>query len=361
MSDFSSRPGYSPEDEASQIFRAEISAPSDWGPGEDGLFLPYREFSQPVRVAPTRRRRRVWLPVLLFVATCLSTFWAGATHWSPDQLLQYLTVERVPPPFTSHWDLFFTAAVDMVERNWREGFVYMAAVLGILLTHEMGHFIQAVRHHIPASLPFFIPIPITPLGTMGAVIGMEGMKADRKQLFDIGLTGPLAGLVLAVPITCWGILEAEEFKKPKNAPGVVEYHDPLVVEWLIDVLRPDLPADASLQLNALLMAGWVGMLITGLNMMPVSQLDGGHVTYALFGKGAHTLARLFLIVAIAYIVYAGAYMWILMVVLVMLIGPAHPPTANDEAPLGRGRWLLGLASLSIPLLCFPVEGITIHG
>ena len=110
------------------------------------------------------------------------------------------------------------------------------------------------------------------------------------------------------------------------------------------------------QLNPFFMAAWVGLLITGLNMAPISQLDGGHITYTLFGKRAHWIARGFLIFVLVYIVIARAYMWTLMVVLVTLIGTDHPPTANDHMPLGRGRYLLGLVSLVIPALCFPPRG-----
>jgi membrane-associated protease RseP (regulator of RpoE activity) len=100
------------------------------------------------------------------------------------------------------------------------------------------------------------------------------------------------------------------------------------------------------------------MLITGLNMMPVSQLDGGHVTYALFGRGAHWIARMFLFLAVVAMVYTHTYMWMAMVFVVFLIGPDHPPTADDEAPLGPARWLLGFASLAIPILCFPPLGLS---
>jgi membrane-associated protease RseP (regulator of RpoE activity) len=111
------------------------------------------------------------------------------------------------------------------------------------------------------------------------------------------------------------------------------------------------------QLNPFFMAGWVGLLITGLNMLPVSQLDGGHVVYTLFRHRAHWVARCFLLIAITYVVYADAFIWAPMVVLVTLIGTDHPPTANDTLPLGWFRTALGLASLAIPVLCFPPRGV----
>lgn len=277
------------------------------------------------------RGRRVVLPVLLFVATCVSTFLAGALDWNPTAYFEAGQVERV------------------VSANWMDGLVYMAAVIGILLTHEMGHFLQTLRYHVPASLPYFIPVPMVLTGTMGAVIGMEGSRADRKQLFDIGLSGPIAGLIVSLPIIWFGI------KSATVAPltGDFQLGDPLIFKLMAAYLRPDLPADAILNKNSpLLMAGWVGMLITGLNMLPISQLDGGHVIYGLFGRKANLLARAVLISAILFVVLGQHYNWTVMLVLVILLGVDHPPTRDDNVRLGPLRTVIGLASLAIPVLCF---------
>jgi Zn-dependent protease len=289
------------------------------------------------------RRRRVVLPLVLFLVTCASTFAAGLAHWEPALLLS----EQVT--WKQLWDIKGAPA---------RGFTYMGAVIGILLFHEMGHFVMTVRHHIPASLPYFIPLPIHPFGTMGAVIGMEGMKANRKQLFDIGLAGPLAGLVVAIPVTYYGITHAAA--APLGAVGFPHYHDPLIVKLFIRWFRPDVPEGGELIMNAWLMAGWIGLLITGLNMMPISQLDGGHVIYALFRRRAHIFARLFLIAAIVFVVLADAYIWSLMLILVILIGTDHPPTSDDSVELGPVRWTLGVLSLAIPVLCFPPMGMTME-
>jgi hypothetical protein len=140
----------------------------------------------------------------------------------------------------------------------------------------------------------------------------------------------------------------------------LHFQDPLLIQLLIEHLRPDVPQGHELLLNPYLMAGWVGLLITGLNMLPISQLDGGHVIYALFGRRSALIARTFLIVAIVYIVFAdGAHMWTLMLVLVILMGVHHPPTSDDRVTLGPVRWAIGIASLAIPVLCFPPKGIMI--
>ena len=290
----------------------------------------------------TPRRRRV-LPVVLFLVTCFSTFWAGALEWNPVRFM------------------FDTPGGIELRRillnHWQNGLAYMGAIIAILLFHEMGHFLATVRYRIPASFPFFIPFPLSPIGTMGAVIGMAGHRADRKQTFDIGIAGPLAGLVVAIPVLWMGIRQLD---LTTPAAGAFQIDCPLIVQMMLPFARPDLSSVDTLwisQTNPLFMAAWVGLLITGLNMMPISQLDGGHVIYALLLKKGHWFARLFLIFAISYVVMAKAYMWSLMIIIVIFIGTDHPPTSNDKVELGLFRTILGYASLAIPFICFPARGI----
>lgn len=324
-------------------------SPVETGPLEPGSVNPVADRLGPLFDAPTpasfshgaplreltradlegRPGRRIFLPVCLFVATCLSTFIAGALDWDPT----VLAGER---------------SADIIASNWRQGLIYMAAVIGILLTHEMGHFVQTVRYHVPASLPFFIPVPVLMTGTMGAVIGMEGSRADRKQLFDIGISGPWAGLIVSLPIIWFGIKDAVALP----ASAEIQLGDPLIFKLMTHYLRPDLDGMILNKNNPLLMAGWVGMLITGLNMLPISQLDGGHVIYGLFGRNARLVSRSFLIAAIAFVVLGDHYNWIVMLVLVIMLGVDHPPTRDDNVPLGFFRTAFGLISLAIPVLCF---------
>lgn len=277
------------------------------------------------------RHRRVLLPVVLFIATCFSTFLAGIA--GTDAILALRHPELL---------------ARIVTENWQRGLAYMSAVMAILLAHEMGHFLQALRYRVNASLPFFIPMPISPIGTMGAVIGMQGSQANRKELFDIGLTGPLAGLVLAVPFSIIGVMQSQV---TPLVFGPTYYGDPLLIKMLMHWLRPDIGPNETLIMSPLLFAGWVGLLITGLNMIPVSQLDGGHVAYALFGRRAWTLAKLVIYAAMAFILIYQAYGWLVMLLLVMAIGTDHPPTRNDHVPLGKWRYLLGAVSLLIPIFC----------
>jgi membrane-associated protease RseP (regulator of RpoE activity) len=295
-----------------------------------------------------RPQRHVMLPIVLFLATCASTFWVGVTNWQPVEerfLGTYAAMGRI------------------IQANWVNGVEYMVAVLAILLTHEMGHFLQTVKNKIPASFPLCIPVPFNAIGTMGAVIGMDGTRANRKQIFDIGIAGPLAGLVVAIPVLWYGIKSLDLSRIPQN--GEFQLYMPPIGQWMLKLAHQDVHPKwvgrewiGITQLNPFFMAGWVGMLITGLNMMPISQLDGGHTIYALFLERAHTIAKWFVSLAIFYVVVNlnQAVMWTPMLVLVIFMGIHHPPTADDSVELGPIRWAIGLASLTIPLLCFPIQG-----
>jgi Zn-dependent protease len=301
----------------------------------------YEHLSAAHLQSPPKRRRLI--PLLLFVATCLSTFWVGAANWKPQT---FGTGDAM-------WHQLST--------NWEQGLTYMGCVVAILLTHEFGHFLQTVRHGIPASYPLCIPVPFSLIGTMGAVISMDGMRANRKQIFDIGVAGPLAGLAVAFPILYLGVTKLD--LSVAAPPQDIQLYNPVIVRWMIEWLRPEWADRAAWvsvsQLNPYFMAGWVGMLITGLNMLPVSQLDGGHVIYALFGRDAYKIARAFTIVAIAYVVInlEQAAIWTPMLILVIIMGIHHPPTADDTVEMDDFRWLLGVASMAIPVLCFPLEGL----
>lgn len=292
-----------------------------------------------------RHRRPLKLPAILFGLTCLCTFWAQASGGDPTL------------PFYGP-----VAVAEKIAARWQDGLVYMVAIISILLSHEMGHFVAALYHRIPTSLPMFIPMPVPPVGTMGAVIAMHGSHADRRQLFDIGVAGPLAGLVVAVPVVALGVMYAPlDFDRQR-----IVFDQPLIVEWLAAWLRPGVDPE-SLKLETWLLAGWVGMLVTGLNMMPLSQLDGGHIVYALLGRRwAHRAAEAFLFAAVAFVAATDRWMWSLMLVLVLLMGIYHPPTAKEHLHplvrhdhLGPVRTAIGWLSLLIPVVCFPPFAIDI--
>ncbi|MGI9518232.1 MAG: site-2 protease family protein [Pirellulaceae bacterium] len=316
-----------------------------------GRRYAYTHDEQPDYVpAPRRRRKRI--PLILFLLTCLSTFWVGITDWQPMYELQNLFVAG--PQGGIQLDLMSLRR--LIVRNWSQGLIYMACVLAILLVHEMGHFIMTVIYRIPATAPIFLPFPFNPIGTLGAVIGMEGMQADRRQIFDIGIAGPLAGLVVALPLAIIGINQLDLTQPPS---GQLAFECPLLFKWIISAMQIEgyesaLETGVWLnQLNPFFAAAWVGFVVTGLNMIPVGQLDGGHITHAIFGKYAHWVAECIIVLAIAFMVFRGIPHLAVMVLLLLVMGTQHPPTRDDTVKLGPGRITLGLLSLTIPLLCFP--------
>lgn len=315
-------------------------------PSQEIVRAEFAESAPPPRPV---HRRRIRLPIILFVLTCLSTLLAGAT--------KYVTLHYFFKGLGLDGEPSLMPLRRAILANWQEGLLYMACVLAILLTHEMGHFVMTLVYRVRASLPYFIPLPISPIGTLGAVIAMDGRTANRREIFDIGLAGPIAGLVVAIPIMWIGV-QHMQFTPELGEPTL---QVPLLMRLAIDYVQPG-KYDPSVgfpltQANAWFMAGWVGLLVTGLNMLPVSQLDGGHVTYALFGRGAHWVARSFMVLAFVYMAVMSYFFnaqpaWVLMAILVLFLGTDHPPTSDDRARLGPLRTVIGYASLLIPVFCF---------
>jgi hypothetical protein len=264
------------------------------------------------------------LHVALFAVTVVTTLVAGT--------FQYLMTARP--------GLDPLAALRAVPAHWTHGIPFAAALLGILGVHEFGHYFVARRYRLDVSLPYFIPFPNPFTGTMGAVIRIQSPFESRRALFDVGIAGPLAGLMVAVPVIWAG------FSRYDLAP-VAEalFTRPLLYQWLERAAVGPLAAgqQVALESNPLLMAGWWGLLITALNLVPVSQLDGGHIAYALFGRFHRWVARgVFGLAAVATLLNPG---YIVMLALVFMMGIQHPPALNDLTPIGTPRKLLGLATL----------------
>jgi len=230
------------------------------------------------------------------------------------------------------------------------GLPFALALMTTLLAHEFGHFLQAVRYGVPASLPLFIPMPYSPIGTMGAVIVMQPGKGDRRAIFDIAITGPLAGLVFALIFSVIGLQLSEVV--PRNAAAGGELGEPLLFKALGYLIFGPLDPSQDVLLHPIAFAGWVGIFITALNLIPIGQLDGGHILYALLRRKAHVVAQLLLLGAIAAVFIGGYWGWSLMIILLMLVGPIHPPTANDNVPLGTTRTVLGWVSLLFVIIGF---------
>ncbi len=307
----------------------------------------------PARVsAATLHRKRQRRAVVLFLLTCLSTWYIGTVTF-PD-------VSRADGTVLSEGQLVVLNQLDTTEiTHLRDaqriqiggmwgGLKYSIAVMSILLAHEMGHYLQTLRYGVPATLPFFIPMPISPFGTMGAVIFQGAGTANRKSMFDIAISGPLAGLVVAIPILILGIQSSEYIRF--DGP-VMRYGDPLLVKWLGAMIHGTPSAGEDLILTPLLFAGWVGVFITSLNLIPVGQLDGGHLLYCLIGKRAHDFALMVVGFAIGYCVFVDSS-YTVIIVLLLMMGVKHPPTGDDTVLLGRGRRVAGWLTLAFIVIGF---------
>jgi Zn-dependent protease len=309
-----------------------------------------------VQVRPPRR----WPAVVLFLATCASTFYAGFGQFpGGNPIIDPATGEprliRIIDSATQR-----VVAVRVLQEYDRQktlfnALIYAVAVMGTLAAHEAGHYLQARRYGVPASLPMFIPMPVGELGTLGAVIFQEPGVANRKSLFDIAISGPLAGLVVALPLCWWGIKHAEI---TPIEPGSIGFSNPRIVEWMVGWIHRPLQPGEDFSINPIYFAGWVGIFVTGLNLTPIGQLDGGHLLYCLIGKRAHLIARVLYFGAVAIVVYQltqrhWEYIaWTLMLILVWTMGTRHPPTADDKVPLGTPRIVLGWLTLAFILVGF---------
>ncbi|MCL2119524.1 MAG: site-2 protease family protein [Planctomycetaceae bacterium] len=241
--------------------------------------------------------------------------------------------------------------------TWAGGFVFACCVMSILTCHELGHYIQTRRYRIRSSLPYFIPLPIPGaiFGTMGAIIKMDGRIPDRRVLFDIGISGPLAGLLPTLIFCVIGIQQAEVGPIVGHS---LQFGDPLLLQWLSHLVFGPIPDEMTLYLNPIGMAGWFGLFLTTLNLFPLGQLDGGHVFYAILGKRAPALSVLLYTLIVACVIFSQAFIWLFMLFLIFLMNPRHPPTQNDEPPIGVFRTMLGVATLAFIVLGFTINPIS---
>ena len=248
------------------------------------------------------------------------------------------------------------------ELIW-EGVLYALAVMPILLFHEFGHFIAARKHKANVSLPYFIPAP-TPFGTLGAIIKSKSPMRNRRQLFDVGAAGPIAGFVPAVIILIIGFSISTATQMPELSSGdqTIVFGESIIIRLLGWLFAPDIPAGYTLVMNPVLFAGWVGLFVTMINLMPFGQMDGGHIVYSLFDRKIQfhlALIALILLLALGYF-WMGWYLWAFLALIIIKL--KHPPTLNDEIELTRTRKILGWLAILIFILTFipvPVDIITV--
>jgi membrane-associated protease RseP (regulator of RpoE activity) len=279
------------------------------------------------------------LPMALFLLTCFTTLWAGAYQ-------VYRGPARGPVDFL----------LANPESLW-QGLPFAGALLFILVTHELGHYLLSRIHRVPASLPLFLPGPPHFIGTFGAVIRIRGPIMNRLALFDIGVAGPLAGFLVAVAALIVG-LNLSTVVEGKAGFGL-KLGEPLLLKFLAWLVIGPIPADSDVVLHPIGFAAWFGLFVTSLNLLPIGQLDGGHVAYALWGKRQRTMALLFLPVLFGLGVF-GWPGWFLWAFMAGLWGIGHPPVMDPDTPLGPRRTLVGWIALAVFVLTFAPVPFSFH-
>jgi len=308
-------------------------------------------------LARTRTLNRIpYLNVALFLATVLTTLLAGASQ-----------TNAVVPAVAGGALARALAGAGAIAVA---GLPFATALIGILLSHEMGHYLLARAHGVDSTLPFFIPVPLGPVGTFGAVIRIRSALPSRRATLDIGAAGPFAGFLVAVPLLAWGIAHSEvravgdAVLETHNTglvvlvrawiagehpavSGLQSFGDSLVTWGVQRLVLGKLPPGTDVFLHPVAFAAWIGLFVTTLNLIPLGQLDGGHVTYALLGRpGARVFSRLVswgLFLAGLFLCWSWLVWWL---VTRFFVGFGHPP-ALDEAPLDAPRKALAVLALAM--------------
>ncbi|MBI2459936.1 MAG: site-2 protease family protein [Candidatus Rokubacteria bacterium] len=269
--------------------------------------------------------------LLLFAATVFTTLLAGAHYLAEIPLAE---LARQPSRLVA-------------------GVPFSLSLLAILLAHELGHYTLGRRHGLPITLPYFIPVPPPFLvGTMGAFIKLRGPIRDRESLFDMAVAGPLAGLVLAVPLFIVGLRLSEIVPLDPSEEVSIVLGPSLASWWLVQTVLGPIPAGHGVDLHPTAVAAWFGFFVAALNLLPVGQLDGGHLAYALLGRRHRLISQ----IGFALVLLLGLFFWpgwIVWGVLLLAIGLQHTPTMDDITPLDPSRRLLGYFALVLLLLLLP--------
>jgi hypothetical protein len=308
---------------------------------------------------PDPKPSNIWINIGLFVLTVISVVWTGMTYTDPAQL-----AGTVDGSMRFLWLSFLYG-----------GLPFAVSLLGILLAHEFGHYLMTRRHNTAATLPYFIPFP-TLLGTMGAVIVWKELPRNKRILFDVGITGPLAGLVVAIPVVLIGLMGSKTGPVLPSPGGFIEGNSLLYLLAKFAVFGQFLPAPASygslspvlywlkffftgqplpvggtdVFISPVAMAGWAGLLVTSLNLIPAGQLDGGHVMYVLFGKKLkYALPVIIGLMCILAFFWSGWWLW---VALLLFLGRRSADPLDQITELDPGRRALAYFMILVFLLVF---------
>jgi len=301
------------------------------------------------------RGRGPWIHLALFAATMVSSMAAGALMVGVDPLgTQLFRLGQATIPYPTGLDL----------RALVLGAPFAVPFLGVLLVHEMGHYVAARIHRVRATLPYFIPFPpyFSIIGTVGAFIRLKGPTVRRVILFDIGAAGPLASFAVSLPLLAIGLTLSQVVpgRATLEAPFVIQFAGQPVwlgngamVHVLAGWLAPGVLGETPILLHPLALAGWLGLFVTALNLLPLGQLDGGHIVYALLPKHQKKTARLFLLALLPLgLLWWGWWAWALLIVVLHRGRVAHPNVVQPEQSVGRVRRTLGWLLLAIFFLTF---------
>jgi membrane-associated protease RseP (regulator of RpoE activity) len=270
--------------------------------------------------------------VVLFLTTLLTTTLAGSFQAGVN-------------PFADPWLL-------------TRGLPFSITLMSILLVHEMGHFVVSRWHGVEATPPYFIPGPPFLIGTFGAFIRMR-TPTSRLALFDVGAAGPWAGFLVAVPAVLYGLAHSDVRPLVAGSSGGIELGDSLVFGFLARLVLGVSPNDVTIMLHPVALAGWFGLFVTFLNLLPVGQLDGGHVIYALLGRAHRWVARAGVAVILVLATF-GWQGWLLWAVMVTMLGLDHPPTFDDR-PLDPRRRVAAWLTIGLFIGTFMAVPIQLTG
>jgi membrane-associated protease RseP (regulator of RpoE activity) len=282
----------------------------------------------------TRRRERWWLHVLLLALTAGTTTFVGASF-----AVSFRPSLLPPGGF----------APGQVGELVRGALSFSLPLLAILLSHEMGHYLMCRRYGIDASPPYFIPFP-TLVGTMGAFIRIREPIRNKRELFDVGVAGPIAGFAVSLPLLVWGILHSRPNFEPVLEPGTILFRYPVAVTWIQKIALGHTFTSEQAVEHPVFVAAWFGLFVTALNLLPLGQLDGGHALYAVFGRRQKNVAiPILLALALLGLKWPGWWLW---VVVTLVIGIRHPPVIDEEIPLDGRRLAVAVVVLLMFLVCF---------
>ena len=319
----------------------------------------YRPVLLEVRERPEPVRQRWGLAAVLLALAFVTTTTMGAVWMllASTELTVDLAAVLYPP------DLPLLLRPSTVARVWTDpgllslGLSFSLPALAILLCHELGHYLMCRRYGLPCTLPYFLPAPLA-IGTFGAFIRIRAPIRSKRELFDVGVAGPIAGFLVLVPILLLGLAWSYPVPVSELPPvpeGLVTSlllpGDSLLLSGLTRLFHGELAAGEVLKLHPFVFAGWLGLLATSLNLIPLGQLDGGHILYAAVGRAQRRLALpLWLgLLAVAVLIWPG---WLLWCLVTLVMGLYHPPVRDEEQPLDAPRRLLAWAALAIFALSF---------